>query len=89
MLTSVLFMIYIYAELHPHIVADAFYNGEIENEIRQLASEGWQVTDFSFRSDSDRERIMEEIENIRCQRIYPHNECTADCKERGMIVTLH
>ena len=54
----------LHAELHPHVVADAFYNGEIENEIRQLAFEGWQVTDFSFRSDSDQERIMEEIENV-------------------------
>ena len=49
------------AELHPHIVADPFYKGEIDNEICQLASEGWQVTDLSFRSDSDWERIMEEI----------------------------
>ena len=52
------------SELHPHIVA---YNGEIENEIRQLVREGWKFTDFSFKNDSDRERLMEVIESIRCQ----------------------
>ena len=71
------------SELHPHIVADAFYNGEIENEIRQLVREGWKFTNFSFKNDSDRERLMEVIESIRCERIYPHYECTAECKERG------
>ena len=71
-------------ELHPHIVADAFYNGEVENEIRHLVGEGWKLQDFSFRNDSDRECIMEKIESIRCQRIYPHYECTVECKERGM-----
>ena len=73
------------AELNPHIVADAFYNGEVESEIRLLVngSGSLTLTDFTFRKDSDREAIMEKIESIRSQTIYHHHDCTTDCKKRG------
>ena len=73
------------AELNPHIVADAFYNGEVENEIRLLVngSGSLTLTDFTFRKDSDREAIMEKIESIRSHTIYLHHDCTTDCKKRG------
>ena len=32
---------------------------------------------------------MEEIEKIRCQRMYPHYECTVECKERGMLLPIY
>ena len=49
--------------MNPHNVADAFYNGELENEIRLLATRSGTVnlSDFTFRKDSDREAIMEKI----------------------------
>jgi len=45
-------------------VGDAFYNGELENEIRILVTTSGTVnlSDFTFRKDSDREAIMEKIE---------------------------
>ena len=50
-----------YAEPSPHTVADAFYNGELESEIRLLVTTRGTVTlsDFTFRKDSDREALME------------------------------
>ena len=75
------------AELNPHTVADAFYNGELENEIRLLAttSDTVNLSDFTFRKDSDREAIMEKIESIRSQTMYHHHDCTPDCKQRGKL----
>ena len=75
------------AELNPHIVADAFYNGELKNEIRLLAttSDTVNLSDFTFRKDPDREAIMEKIESIRSQTIYHHHDCTPDCKKWGKL----
>ena len=72
-----------YAEPNPHTVADAFYNGELESEIRLLATTRGTVTlsDFTFRKDSDREALMEKTESIRSQTIYHHHDCTPDCKK--------
>ena len=68
--------------------ADAFYNGELESEIRllvQLAEPPCSLSHFSFIRDSDREDIMETIEAIRSTSIYTHSEtdCTSVCKKRG------
>lgn len=67
-------------ELSPKIVAEAFYNGEVENELRRIS-----CTEFVFRNDSDRELCMEMIEKLRRQNIYPHlpSDCTQECKLRG------
>ena len=45
------------ADLNPHTVADAFYNGDLENEIRLLATTSGTVnlSDFTFRKDSERQ----------------------------------
>ena len=76
-----------HAEVNPHTVADAFYNGELESEIRLLVTTSGTVTlsDFTFRKDSDREALMEKIESICSQTIYHHHECTPDCKKRGKL----
>ncbi|XP_064407505.1 uncharacterized protein LOC135352252 isoform X1 [Halichondria panicea] len=70
------------------IAADAFYNGEIENEIRFLVlatNPTFSLSHFTFKRDSDREETMEMIETIRSCSIYHHCEtdCTAVCKKRG------
>ena len=71
-------------------MADAFYNGELESEIRLLVATSGTVTlsDFTFRKDSDREAMMENIESIRSQTIYHHHDCTPDCKQRGKLNNL-
>ncbi|XP_064393011.1 uncharacterized protein LOC135340449 isoform X3 [Halichondria panicea] len=67
-------------ELSPYIVGEAFYNGEVENELRRV-----NKIDYRFHKDSEREECMERIEEVRRQSIYHHKEdtCTAECKKRG------
>ena len=78
------------AELNPHTVADAFYNGELENEIRLLAttSDTVNLSDFTFRKDSDREAIMEKIESIRSQTIYHHHLIIFFCQGSSTIAVI-
>ena len=72
-----------YAEPNPHTMVDAFYNGELESEIRLLVTTRGTVTlsDFTFRKDSDREALTEKTESIHSQTIYHHHDCTPDCKK--------
>ncbi len=81
--SSLAFLIPFTAELSPHTVADAFYNGEMENEIRLLVTEKMKLEDIFLKSDGDRETIMERIECIRSQSIYHHHYCAPDCRKRG------
>ncbi len=73
------------SELNPRVTADAFYNGELEDELRLLVTEhpSLQLCDFPFNTDADREPIMEQVETFRAQSIYPHHNCTNECQERG------
>ena len=72
-------------ELTPRLVSEAFYNGEVEAELRTLASEmKLPIEESVFHTDSDRELVMEKIECIRSTSIYVHNQCTPACRERGM-----
>ena len=77
---SVIQIFTILTELSPKIVAEAFYTGEVENELRRV-----NCIDYTFRSDSDREMCMEMIERVRRQNIYPHlpSDCTEECRLRG------
>ena len=71
-------------ELSARTVAEAFYNGELENEL-------WRIKLVEYRmKDSDRESCMEEIERIRRENIYPHpdSQCTAECKARGTWMSI-
>lgn len=73
-------MLYLYTEISPEVSADAFYNGELEAELRRIEKE------YRFKKDSDREKCMEMIEEHRRQNLYPHNEieCSPECKARGI-----
>ena len=74
-------------ELTPRITSDAFYNGELESEVRTLLEESkLTFDDCIFRKDSDRERIMQLVESIRSHSIYPHLNCTTECKDRGTAI---
>ena len=69
------------------MAANAFYNGELENEIRLLINDNHDLNlkDFTLRRDADRENIMEQVESIRSQTIYPHHQCSKDCRDRGEV----
>ena len=68
-------------EMTPHLAAESFYNGEIENEMRELGK-----IEQRFLKIADREECMEMIEEMRLGATYPHpsDSCTADCKRRSM-----
>ena len=68
------------AEMTPRIVAEAFYNGELENELRRIGR-----IEFRMLKDSDRDGCMEMIEELRRQTVYPHGTCTPECKKRGNV----
>ena len=82
-------------ELTARLTSEAFYNGEVESEVRLLVREGkLALGDCIFRQDCDRETIMDKIEHIRSHSIYPHHTCAKQCEERGdtiriIIMTLH
>lgn len=71
-------------ELTARLTSEAFYNGEVESEVRLLIEEGkLSLEDCIMHQDTDRELIMEKIEFIRSHSIYPHHKCTQHCRERG------
>ena len=63
-------------ELTPHTVGEAFYNGELEDELCAIGK-----MDYRFKCDQDREVCMEMVEKHRRQNLYrhPQSQCTADC----------
>lgn len=68
-------------ELSPYMVSEAFYNGELENELRRI-----ERVEYTFKRDSDRETCMQMVEEVRRKTVYPHNvdDCTEECKKRGI-----
>ena len=54
----------------------------MEGELRDLGK-----LDFFglLKSDSDREKVMEEIDKLRAKTVYEHssNDCSDACKKRG------
>ena len=68
-----------YVELKPKVVANAFYNGELENEVRDLA----MVTSLTMGSDADRDLVMREISSIWKYRVYAHKTCSDSCRSCG------
>ena len=76
-----------FTEITARLASEAFYNSELESEVRLLvAEEKLTLDECTFQQDSDREKIMEKIEFIRSHSIYPHYNCTAECKERGVYI---
>lgn len=61
-------------------VAEAFWNRELENELR---SREW--TDRLFVHARSREELMMIIDKERASTVYPHEQCSHECKQRGMF----
>ena len=63
-------------------VAAAFFNGEMENELRDLG----RLDMFGLmKEDNDREKVMSEMDKIRAKSVYDHPsaDCSDACKDRG------
>ena len=67
-----------FAEITPEVVAEMFYNGELELELHRIGLE-----DYRFKLDSDRENCFKRVEEARRVSLYPHPQCFQGCKERG------
>ena len=67
-------------ELTPTVVASVFWRGEVENELWRIG-----MTDFKFKMDSDNEKCMTVIDELRQESIYPHppSDYTAECIAKG------
>lgn len=68
-------------ELHRKSVAEAFWNAEIEGELREKGQIG-----YIFSSVDSRENLMDAIDEERAKHPYAHNDCTDECKKRGESV---
>ena len=68
-------------ELTSALVANAFYNGELEDELRQIGR-----IEYCFKNDRDGETCMEMIEQQRVRNVYEHpsEDCSPDCARRGV-----
>lgn len=62
-------------------MANAFWNGELEAEIRE-----GELKDYAFLKDGDREKAMEVIDAKRAVSIYQHTQCSEECRKRGMRI---
>ena len=63
-------------------VANVFWNGQMEQELReQEALDMFKM----YHHDADREAIIEHIDLLRTKTNYVHcpEDCTDDCKARG------
>ena len=63
-------------------VAAAFFNGEMENELRDLG----RLDMFGLmKEDNDREKVMSEMDKIRAKSVYDHPlaDCSDAYKDRG------
>ena len=71
------------SEIHRKTVSQAFWNSEVEMELRER---GWEK--YRFAKQEDREKLMEKVDKERATTIYAHKHCTELCKKRGLYTTL-
>ena len=76
---------FLLSELDRRVLADIFWWGEVEQELRDQ-----KFPEFIFKSKADRETCMAEIDQARRNGLYPHTDedCSEKCKERGMYSRL-
>ncbi len=65
-------------ELHRKTIASAFWNYELEQELRE---QGWE--DFSFFTADYREKAMEKVDSMRAVTVYEYKVCPEECRRRG------
>ena len=62
------------------IVAEAFWNAELEDELRKR-----ELTWKKFKITNDREEHMKEIDLMRAGSVYQHPICSEECQKRGKV----
>lgn len=71
------------AKIHRKTIAEGFWNYELEEELRDQKLDG-----YLFVRTGDREKAMNMIDELRATTIYEHNNCSEECKLRGMYACL-
>lgn len=64
------------------IALEVLFNGELENELRERDL----VATLGMQKDSDRERIMKTVDQLRRSELYPHDkkDCSEQCRTKGI-----
>ena len=71
-------------ELHRKAIAEAFWNAEMEAELRASGN-----ISHHFHSVRGRENLlMEKIDKERVSTTYSHSVCSDECKKRGSYVSF-
>lgn len=60
-------------------VSSAYFNGELWNELLEKNL----TSTFKISNTSTRESVMRELDSMRKQELYPHPDCTDECKKKG------
>lgn len=60
------------------MVAEAFWNSEVEYELREA-----NMISHKFTKTSSRENIMHAIDEQRAKTTYSHRNCSEECRKRG------
>lgn len=68
-----------YGALTRKHVAEAFWNNEVESEVR-----GDHNLTFRFTEKTDCEAFMDMVDQKRATTPYPHTNCSEECKKRGI-----
>ena len=63
--------------LHLKKQLTAFFNGELEEDIRAHGL----VDSTVFMRDSDREKHMDRLADNRRHSLYPHSDCSKTCRK--------
>ncbi|XP_022111526.1 uncharacterized protein LOC110990737 [Acanthaster planci] len=67
-------------------VSSAFFNGELENKMREHG----HLDMFNMvKVDSDKDKVLAEIEKLRRKEPYEHRNCHANCKAKAISCHVH
>lgn len=62
-------------------VSSAYFNGELWNELLEKNL----TNTFKISNTSTRESVMRKLDSMRKQELYPHPDCTDECKKKVLI----
>lgn len=63
-------------------VSSAYFNGELWNELLEKNL----TNTFKISNTSTRESVMRKLDSMRKQELYPHPDCTDECKKKGTYI---
>ena len=74
----------IQGNLSRKVISDAFFNAEVESDIREKAL----IDTWRFNTNSDREVYIRKCEEMRVTQVYSHSQCSQAGLEKGASLIL-